>query len=237
MKKIFPLLFLVVFGYSVNSQEYTPLKATRHYMYSLNTGDNLTLGIPDFAWDERPEAGDEVGVFNSQGQLVGSAVFDGRHMAVAVWGDDETTKEKEGVSNGEKFSLKIWRAASGREDVLEVTSWLEGDEVFHSNGIAVVNKLRVVSSGHQVADYRLDSCFPNPVKTMARFEYAIPAKAFVDISLYTATGEFVRKLVGEEKPAGVYSVEFQALELASGNYYYRMSSGSFSATRYITISR
>ncbi|MDY0082001.1 MAG: T9SS type A sorting domain-containing protein, partial [Ignavibacteriaceae bacterium] len=48
-------------------------------------------------------------------------------------------------------------------------------------------------------------------------------------------GKEVRVLINEEKKAGFYTIEFNATDLTSGVYYYKLSTDSFSATRKMTI--
>jgi hypothetical protein len=71
---------------------------------------------------------------------------------------------------------------------------------------------------------------PNPFSgsTTIRFTLARAAKTRLD--LYSATGEKVATLVDEYRDAGEHAVVFDATGLAAGSYYYRISSGEWSAT-------
>ena len=53
----------------------------------------------------------------------------------------------------------------------------------------------------------------------------------VTIKVFDQLGKQVATLVNEEKPAGNYSVNFNASKLSSGVYYYRMKAGSFVETK------
>ena len=51
-------------------------------------------------------------------------------------------------------------------------------------------------------------------------------RQYVTLIIYDVLGNGVATLVNEEKPAGVYSVEFNGGKLSSGVYFYRLSAGS-----------
>ena len=86
----------------------SPVYALSHYQKSVNTGNNMTIGIPLEAWDVIPEIGDEIAAYNSKGILVGSVTFNGEATAITVWGDDMTTDDKmEGLIEGEVISLSL----------------------------------------------------------------------------------------------------------------------------------
>ena len=53
----------------------------------------------------------------------------------------------------------------------------------------------------------------------------------LELKVYDDLGREVATLANEEKPAGNYEVEFNASELASGVYYYRIISGDFVDTK------
>ncbi|GIV45296.1 MAG: hypothetical protein KatS3mg036_0114 [Ignavibacterium sp.] len=57
----------------------------------------------------------------------------------------------------------------------------------------------------------------------------------VTLKVYDVLGKEVATLVNEEKPAGVYEVKFDASQLSSGIYFYKLSSGSFTETKKMTV--
>jgi hypothetical protein len=225
---------VAVYGQQAN-RNYLPPK---HYTGVINTGNNMTIGIPDYAWENTPGPGDEIGAFNSKNELAGSSVYIGGHSAVAIWGDDETTNNKEGVQSGERFTLRLWSQATGIETLLEVENWVEGDNIYKSNGISIVGKLKSKPLGDVVpAEYALMQNSPNPVLNMTNIKFSLPKKVYVEFSLYTAGGEFVEKFYAAEMPAGQHSFEFDSKKYAAGNYSYKMTTPDFSATKNMSIIR
>lgn len=103
-----------------------------------------------------------------------------------------------------------------------------------SNGLFVI-KSSVLVSANAVnnfvpAGYKLEQNYPNPFNPATMINYEIPLRSFVDLKVYDASGKIVRSLVGTHQEAGTYSVSFNAGELPSGIYFYRLntSGGSFS---------
>jgi len=83
----------------------------------------------------------------------------------------------------------------------------------------------------------LGAAFPNPFNPVTRIRYAIPADGFVELSIYDVRGGVVETLVSGERDAGEHTVEWRANGAASGVYFYRLTVGSFSATRKVILLR
>jgi len=85
------------------------------------------------------------------------------------------------------------------------------------------------------SDYALHQNFPNPYNPATTITYSLPIKSQVDLVVYNTLGESVTQLVNEEKEAGKYSVEFNAVGLPSGIYFYRLQAGSFVETKKMVL--
>ena len=79
--------------------------------------------------------------------------------------------------------------------------------------------------------YELYQNYPNPFNPTTMIKYAIPKTSKVSLTLFTILGEEMATLVNEEKTAGNYEVEFNASNLPSGVYFYRLQAGSFVETK------
>jgi hypothetical protein len=73
--------------------------------------------------------------------------------------------------------------------------------------------------------------YPNPFNPTTEIRYRMSEFGFVSLKVYDVLGREVATLVDEEKPAGSYTVRFNATGLASGVYYCRLRAGSFVETR------
>jgi photosystem II stability/assembly factor-like uncharacterized protein len=80
------------------------------------------------------------------------------------------------------------------------------------------------------SQYSLSQNYPNPFNPVTKINYALPQNGFVKLTVYDALGRVVNNLVNENKTAGSYSVDFNASELTSGIYFYRLEVNGFSET-------
>ncbi|MBV6478388.1 MAG: hypothetical protein HGGPFJEG_01142 [Ignavibacteria bacterium] len=77
--------------------------------------------------------------------------------------------------------------------------------------------------------------YPNPFNPSTKINYDIPVDGKVTIALYDISGREIAKLVNEVKPAGYYTVQFNASNLSSGMYFYRISAGDFVSTKKMVL--
>lgn len=82
---------------------------------------------------------------------------------------------------------------------------------------------------------KLDQNFPNPFSTDTKISYEIKTPQHVNLSVFDPLGHEVAVLVNEFESEGRYSIDFNATNLPSGIYYYRLQSGSFSETKKMTL--
>lgn len=71
--------------------------------------------------------------------------------------------------------------------------------------------------------YNLAQNYPNPFNPSTTISYDLPFDSKVSIKLFDMSGREVSSLVNEVKTAGYYSVNFNASNLSSGVYFYRIS--------------
>jgi len=85
--------------------------------------------------------------------------------------------------------------------------------------------------------YALRQNYPNPFNPATSISYALPAESHVRLAVYNALGAEVAVLVDETQAAGRYEARFDATDLPSGLYIYRMTAGDFTQTRTMTLSK
>ena len=79
-------------------------------------------------------------------------------------------------------------------------------------------------------NYSLEQNYPNPFNPSTTIKFRIPESSFVSLRVYNVLGKEVATLVSEEMNAGSYEVNFQASNLSSGVYFYKLESGNFVKT-------
>ncbi len=87
-------------------------------------------------------------------------------------------------------------------------------------------------------DYHLSQNYPNPFNPTTKIRYSIPnvtlsevEGSLVILKVYDVLGREVATLVNEEKPAGVYEVEFDASQISSGIYFYKLQTENYTSTK------
>ena len=84
-------------------------------------------------------------------------------------------------------------------------------------------------------NFYLSQNYPNPFNPSTRIDFTLPEKQLVSLRIYNTLGELVWELVNEVKVAGSYSVTFDASNLPSGVYIYRLQTSSFAANNKMTL--
>jgi len=80
-------------------------------------------------------------------------------------------------------------------------------------------------------DFELSQNYPNPFNSSTTIQYSIKERSSVELVLYDILGSQVKVLLKENQDAGNYKVNFDANNLASGLYLYRIQAGSFIDTK------
>jgi hypothetical protein len=83
--------------------------------------------------------------------------------------------------------------------------------------------------------FSLSQNYPNPFNPSTTIRFAIPRVSNVEIVVYDIIGQRVMTLVNEIKQPGNYSVVFNANNLASGVYFYRIHAGNFIDTKKLIL--
>jgi hypothetical protein len=94
-----------------------------------------------------------------------------------------------------------------------------------------------VSEGSEIPEaFVLDQNYPNPFNPVSTIRFGLPMLAYASLRVFDVLGREVRTLVNEVMPAGIYAVQLDASNLASGVYFYRlMSNGTVIARRLLVL--
>ena len=106
---------------------------------------------------------------------------------------------------------------------------LNGTIVRTQNGGGIVGLN--LSSGETPSQYSLSQNYPNPFNPSTKISFDLPHQGFTRLTIYNVVGKEVKVLLSGNIAAGKYETEFDASELPSGTYFYRLETGEFIETR------
>jgi photosystem II stability/assembly factor-like uncharacterized protein len=191
------------------------------------TGDTLTLTFPvkpvKFSWHASidPDPGDIV----KYGLRLTGAGID-----TTIAGFRDTTVSLDIMSRLKPGGAYSWyvRATDG---LLETSS--DTARFFTFSQVVAVERNKVDAP----RSFALGQNYPNPFNPTTTIEFALPKSAFVTLRVYDVLGRQVGKLVNKKLSPGTYTRQWDARDLASGVYFYRLSAGEFSQTKKLILLR
>lgn len=98
-------------------------------------------------------------------------------------------------------------------------------------------KTVLASSDIFPTNFLLSQNFPNPFNPKTMINYQLPVTSHVTLEVFDVLGRKVATLVNEKKQPGTYHAEWDASGMATGIYFYRLTAGTFSATKKMAVVR
>lgn len=80
--------------------------------------------------------------------------------------------------------------------------------------------------------FDLSQNYPNPFNPVTKINFDIPVESKVSIKIFDITGREVANLVNEIRPAGYYTIAFDAVNFASGIYFYNITASSGTSAQF-----
>jgi hypothetical protein len=91
------------------------------------------------------------------------------------------------------------------------------------------------SSASTLSGFQLVGNYPNPFNPTTSIVFNLAEAAHTTLKVYDITGKEVATLLNGNLSAGAHTVNFAGSSLPSGNYFYTLTSGSFSSTKKMTL--
>ena len=196
-----------------------------------NTGNNMTLAIPINAWNILPQDGDEIGVYTDEGIIVGASVYKKDLTVITIWGDDNYSEHKDGISEGNNYTLKLWNKKDNILSDILIEEFSEGKDFYSTDTYSVLGKAYIVTEGQ----FELLQNYPNPFSDYTTIEFYMPQSEKISITLYNSLGEKIKIITEGEFSAGLHLLEFSANNLSAGIYYYKFISRNYESVKQFCI--
>lgn len=87
--------------------------------------------------------------------------------------------------------------------------------------------------------FSLEQNYPNPFNPTTKIRFSIPGSiagsGVVKIEVYDVSGKFMKRILNENLSAGFYEIDFNASGLATGTYFYRLTTNNFTETKKLVL--
>ena len=145
------------------------------------------------------------------------------------------------TDGGETWTPQICPTHNWLADVFfadDKTGWIVGTSgtiLKTTNGGVVTNISRI--QNQFPGKFYLHQNYPNPFNSTTIIQYSLPNATHVKICVFDMLGREIKTVVNEEKLGGNYRVEFNASDLSSGVYFYRIQTSLFNQTKKLILLR
>lgn len=195
-------------------------------------GTNMSVLVTSLEGISEPGSG-FIEAVNDRGTVCGVGTVSGGMCGMAVWADDQTTPDFDGMLNGECFSLQWVNSSDDYRIDISPAGFFIGDSLVYEDNEILVLSAKTVNL--KPVEYSLADGFPNPFNSTILHRYALPENTWVNISVYDLSGRLVRTLVSEKKEAGIHQVAWKATSESSGVYIVKMNAGHFQQARKVLL--
>lgn len=153
----------------------------------------------------------------------------------------DTIKLKQGSSKPEDTVIVYTgnvEVKSGEQFLVRIFPWYDGTS--SNSKYVYLQKISVsgtttggtdVESIEMPSEFNLAQNYPNPFNPTTNISFTLPKSGFTKLVVYNLLGKETAVLVNENLNAGSYSYNFDAKDLPSGIYMYKITSNSFTQTK------
>jgi hypothetical protein len=236
------------FGYSVSiSGDYAIISAISGWTGPVtSTGAAYIFKRNGNTWTEQIKLVDST-AFTSI-RFGNSVYIDGEYAVVGVPSDDD-----QGISSGSAFLYKregenwfeiekLLASDGGGGDNFGYSVCVKDDQIIvgspfqstggsydgaayvYTNFFTGINENEDLTS---IQNFTLEQNYPNPFNPETVISWQSAVSSNVNLTVYNIVGQRVAILINERKPAGIYSIKFNASTLPSGIYYYQLQAGDY----------
>ncbi|MEO6695681.1 MAG: T9SS type A sorting domain-containing protein [Ignavibacteria bacterium] len=122
-------------------------------------------------------------------------------------------------------------------DFVELDGCQTGWAVSSTGAVAKMLGIQVgIGNNNEIVNsYRLEQNFPNPFNPVTTIAFELPFASDVNIKVIDILGRDAATIFSGYKTPGNYTIDFDATDLTSGIYFYKMTAGNFSEVKKMTL--
>ena len=195
-----------------------------HYKTPLNTGSNMSLVLEKTQLETLLDSGDEVAVYNNSNRLVGAFVYQNQTIVIPVYGNDDYSKEQDGLLKNEALTLRYWSNEKGEEIPLN-TNWNSSTGLYEQNSIQVASIADIDTDFSRVLRKNF-TILPNPATHLAALNFELPEDSSVGIQIFNLLGDLVYEEEEKLFNKGQNSLNVKVDGFAAGTYLIRMQTNN-----------
>ena len=115
--------------------------------------------------------------------------------------------------------------------------WISGWTALYQNGISapIFTSVDEEKDNTVPTNFDLSQNYPNPFNPTTKIQFSLPQASNVKLRVYNVLGQQVAELINDFKAAGTYTVDWNAQNLSSGMYIYRLEAGANVVTKKMTL--
>jgi len=162
--------------------------------------------------------------------------FDGtwQHVQIPLTNFSETGSwdNEQWYSTQGKFDWKeviSFQVVAEHNDLKGIKLSFDDIKIVDPNPVFVQNQIIIPN------EFQLYQNYPNPFNPSTNIEYYLPKETHVSLKIYNTLGEIVTELVNENKRTGLHSIAFNADNLSSGVYFYKIETPEYSSIKKLII--
>ena len=131
-----------------------------------------------------------------------------------------------------------WVTESGNQFSVQADSVASGNVMVHGAVFTYVGTTPatlVKASTMLPSGFTLNQNYPNPFNPSTQIQFSVPEAGFVTLKVYDMLGREVATLVNQELTPSSYSINWNAANVASGVYLYKLDAGNYSVTKKMVL--
>jgi plastocyanin len=161
-------------------------------------------------------------------------------------GDAIEWRNRDFVNHTSTSDDGIWDSGLlARDDTFTYTFMLEGVYPYHCtphpfmvDTIVVGNPTGINDQPSSIpARFEMAQNYPNPFNAQTAIEYSLPQDSRVRIVIYNLLGQNIETLIDGSQPAGTHTAVWDASEVPTGVYFYKIEAGEFTQTRKMLLAK